>query len=183
MKIKVIKDIYIVHCTPTIFVPIKDDEVTFKEDFHLITTIKHTGNLNRSHYTWFIMILNLESWFHCNDTAVPKTIFHLIITSTNQINFFCISYCELEYLSLSSCVMTRHVNPVFVHFFHCFVRRLGYLIMSLGVTTLHITPVMLTCMAKMLLHFWWFAPSPWHVCNCEHNLLKSCCGSFNWWFK
>ena len=89
------------------------------------------------------MILNLESWFHCNDTAVPKTIFHLIITSTNQINFFCISYCELEYLSLSSCVMTRHVNPVFVHFFHCFVRRLGYLIMSLGVTTLHITPVML----------------------------------------
>ena len=123
MKIKVIKDIYLVHCTPTIFVPIKDDEVTFKEDFHLITTIKHTGNLNRGHYTWFIMILNLESWFHCNDTAVPKTIFHLIITSTNQINFFCISYCELEYLSLSSCVMTRHVNPVFVHFFSLFCKE------------------------------------------------------------
>ena len=81
-----------------------------------------TGNLNRGHHTWFIMILNLESWFHCNDTAVPKTIFHLIITSTNQINFFCISYCELEYLSLSSCVMTRHVNPVFVHFFSLFCK-------------------------------------------------------------
>ena len=46
-----IKDIKHVLCTPTISVPVKDNEVTYKGDLSLIATINCTGNLNRGHYT------------------------------------------------------------------------------------------------------------------------------------
>ena len=41
--------------------------------------------------------------------------------------------------------------------------------------TLHTTPVTLPCMVKMLLCWWWFAPTTWHAHNCEwtssHRIL------------
>ena len=51
---QVIKDIKHVQCTPNISMPVKDNEMTYQKDYHLIATINLTGNLNRCHYTSFI---------------------------------------------------------------------------------------------------------------------------------
>ena len=64
-----IKDIKDVQSTPNIFVPVKDNEVTDQKYFHLISTINHTGNLNRGHYTSSMKMPNSKSWLHCNDAA------------------------------------------------------------------------------------------------------------------
>ena len=56
---------------------------------------------------------------------------------------------------------------------------LGYLSLSLGVRTINITPVKLSCMVKMLLHWWCFVPTAWHSHNCEwtssHSVLNKSC--------
>ena len=44
---QVVKNTKHVQCTPNISVPVKDNEVTYQKDYHLIATINHTGNLNR----------------------------------------------------------------------------------------------------------------------------------------
>ena len=69
---QVIKDIKHVQYTPNISVPVKDNEVTYQKDYHLIATINNTGNLKRGHYTSFIKITNSKSWLHCNDAAVLR---------------------------------------------------------------------------------------------------------------
>ena len=54
------------------FSALEDNEVMYQKDYHLIATINHTGNLNRSHYTSFIKIPNSKSWLYCNDPAVMR---------------------------------------------------------------------------------------------------------------
>ena len=61
---QVIKDIKHVQCTPNISVPVKDNEMTYQKDYHLIVTINQTRNLNRGHHTSFIKMPNLKSWRH-----------------------------------------------------------------------------------------------------------------------
>ena len=67
-----IEDIKQVQCTPNMFVAVKDNEVGFQKDYHLIATINHTGNLNRVHYTSFIKVPNSKSWLHCNNAAALR---------------------------------------------------------------------------------------------------------------
>ena len=52
--------------------PVKDNVVTHQKEYHLIATISHTGNLNKGHYTSFIKMLNLKSWFNYNHAAVLR---------------------------------------------------------------------------------------------------------------
>ena len=61
---QVIKDLKHIQCTPNISVPVKDNEVTYQKDYHLIAAINHTGNLSRVHYTSFIKMPNSRSWLH-----------------------------------------------------------------------------------------------------------------------
>ena len=82
----VIKDIKHVQCTPNVSVPIKDNEVMFQKDYHLIATI--TGNLNRGHYTSFIKIPNSKSWLHCNDAAVLRANENKVNNTSSYIYFY-----------------------------------------------------------------------------------------------
>ena len=153
--------------------------------YHLIATINHTGNLNRGHYTSFIKIPNSTSLLHCNDPAVLRANENKVsntssyITSTNHIKFFfLIALCKGAWISflVFRCDDPTY-NPSSSVFY--FVRALGYLSLSLGVMTLHITSVTLHCIVKMLLQWWWFAPTAWHAHNCEwrssHKILNVSC--------
>ena len=157
---------------------------TYHKHYHLIATINHTENLNRGHYTSFIKIPNSKSWLQCNDSAVLRANENKVnntssYISLNHINFFFfIKLCKGAWISfLVFRCDDPTPNPSSCLFY--FVRGLGYLSLSLGVTTLHITPVTLPCMVKMLLQWWWFAPTAWHAHNCEwtssHRILNISC--------
>ena len=97
----------------------------------------------------------------------------------NHINFFFLTkLCQGAWISF---LVFRCDDPTYKtnSCLFYFVRGLGYLSLSLGVTTLHITPVMLPCMEKMLLQWWWFTPIAWHAHNCEgtslHKILNISC--------
>ena len=119
---------------------------------------------NRGHYASFIEILNSKSWLHCNDTAVLRADENKIKNTSSYIyfyeshSFFLISLCKWVWISflVFRCDDTT-CNPSPCVF--CFVRGFGYLPLSLCVTTLHVIPDALPCMVKMLLHWWWFAPT------------------------
>ena len=85
---QVIKDIKHVKCSPTISVPLKDNEVTYEKHFHLVATINHTGNINRGHYTSYIRLPNSDSWLHCNDAAVVKVADSKVNNTSSYIYFF-----------------------------------------------------------------------------------------------
>ena len=85
---QVIKDVSHIQYTPSISVPIVDNEVTYEKSFHLIATINHTGNLQRGHYTSFIKMANSKTWLHCNDAAVLKTVESKVNNSSSYIYFY-----------------------------------------------------------------------------------------------
>ena len=83
-----IKDIKRVQCSPKVSVPIKDNEVTYQKYYHLIAAINCTRDLNRGHYISFINILNLKSWFHCNDAAVLRADENKVNNTSSYIYFY-----------------------------------------------------------------------------------------------
>ena len=69
----VTKDISKISCIPTLTVPVTlDEDIVGHNKFNLFSTINHSGNLARGHYTSFIKSASSlsSSWFHCNDAAV-----------------------------------------------------------------------------------------------------------------
>ena len=72
---QVIKDIKHVQWTPYISMLVKDNKMTYQEDYDLTATINHIGNLNRGHYSSFIKMPNLKLWLRwccCSESNKNK---------------------------------------------------------------------------------------------------------------
>ena len=68
------KNIQKVVCAPNITVPVVDNELTAELNFKLLGTVKHTGTLDRGHYTVFIKQRASKNWLFCNDSAVLSSV-------------------------------------------------------------------------------------------------------------
>ena len=111
-----------------------------------------------------------KSWLYFNGTAVLRGDENKVNNASSYIYFY--NFFSLISLSKGGWISllvfrcddpTYNPSPCAL----CFARGLGYLSLPVDVTTLHITPVMLTCMVKMLLYWWWFGPTAWHAHNHE----------------
>ena len=92
----VTKDISKISCIPTLTVPVTlDEDIVGHNKFNLFSTINHSGNLARGHYTSFIKSASSSSlsWFHCNDAAViPSN-----ETALNNNTFYTFSYKNMSW--------------------------------------------------------------------------------------
>ena len=77
------KNISKISWIPPLAVPVKlNKDIVDHKKFKLMTTINHSYNLSRRHYTSFIK--STSSWFHCNDAAdIPSK-----VTAVNNNNSF-----------------------------------------------------------------------------------------------
>ena len=72
---KVIKDNQFFKSLPEDLLPIRitdNNKVSFLNNYSLVATINHSGNLNNRHYWAIIKDVATNQWFSCNDKVVFK---------------------------------------------------------------------------------------------------------------
>ena len=91
---QLIKDANFFSCTQSesnkhLLVPIiGEDEVSFTNKYSLISTINHSGMLNRCHYWAFIRDLHSSSWYSCIDKLVFNVEERSLSNTTSYIVFY-----------------------------------------------------------------------------------------------
>ena len=65
-----------------------EDEVSFTNKYSLITTIKHSGTLNKGHIWAFINDLQSSSWYSCNNKSVFNVEENSVNNTTSYIHFY-----------------------------------------------------------------------------------------------
>ena len=127
---QLVKDETLVSCTQsqpgeylTVSITI-EDEISFMNKYSLITTINHSGTLNRRHYWTCIKDLHSSCWYSSNDKLISNVEENSLNNTISYISFYrkvelfskisCNIFCKgvLSFQPLSLGVTTPDINSV-----------------------------------------------------------------------
>ena len=72
----------------TINISFSDETVSSLQEYTLMATINHSGNMNSGHYWAIVRQSKLDDWFSCDDKGITKTNSTSLSNKSSYVLFF-----------------------------------------------------------------------------------------------